>query len=164
MKQWREICLHHCASLDFPINRTVFQSVVWIAVSFQLIDSFSYLVTFAQAFHLEASFSECHRITHSVSPGVFTPLFNGISFVFLEEHLRHSSRIHIYQSSQHTIPHPYHKSQSHMPSNWIVSALILSQMLFGCFLSYFPVRLRSIRFIWGVQSQSSFLIVRWFQS
>ena len=67
------------------------------------------------------------------------------------------SRIHVYQSSQHAIPHPYHKSRSHTlahaKSNRECTNPFTNAM-FGCFVSCFPGRLRSVSFFSGVQSQS----------
>lgn len=150
MKQLKEICLCHCSGLDFPNTRTVFQSVVWIAVSFLLTARFSCIVTFAHSRHLEAKLLlevPWHRFQNSLCV-LSPPVFNGISFVFLEQLAIPQGFTFIKAvSTQFLMPtiNPSH-AHSAMP-NPVVSALISSQMLCLDALS-------SISFFSGAQSRS----------
>jgi len=131
MKQLKEICLCHHAGLDFSNNRMVFQSVVWIAASFQLAARFSCTVTFAQGLCLEASSSSRELWDHlqNFLHVFLSSVFNDISFVFLEQLGIPQGCTFIKAVSTKFLIPTINPSHTHYPvPNPIVSALIPLQM------------------------------------
>lgn len=100
--------------------------------------------------------SECPGIARRISSACFLLLYILASPLFSWSNSTYS-KTHIYQGSQHAIAHPCHKSQcptpSHDKSNCERTNPRLNVM-FGCFVSRFPGRLRSVSFFSGEQSQS----------
>lgn len=141
---------------NFP-SRKVLQSEVWLAVSLQLTARFSCPVTFARLF---SWWQPCPLSALGLLTEFPLPVFSSCIYRHLLYFLgiiRHPSKAHIYQGSQHAIAHPCHKSQCPTPpldkSNCeCINPLI--NVLFACFVSCFPGRLRSASFFSGEQSQS----------
>lgn len=117
------------------------------AVSLQLTARFSCTVTFVRLFSWwrPSPLSTLALLTE-FPLCVFSSCMYWHLLYFLET-IRHTSKTHIYQGSQHAIVHLCHKSQcpklSHGKANWDCTNS-LTNVMFGWFVSCFPGRLRCL--------------------
>lgn len=161
------VCGHGKASVcitgpiwSFPSRRQCSQGSSQrcdFAVALQLTARFSCTVTFARLFSWwQASPLSTLGLLTEFPQSVFSSCVYW-HLLYLLGIIRHPSKTHIYQGSQHAIAHPCHKSWcptlSHDKSNCECTNLLIN-VRFGCFVSCFPGRLRSASFFSEEQNQS----------